>query len=294
MKPQVNIITLAVDDLERSHRFYRDGLGLPAPDLEPAADHVKFELQAGVSLVLYSRDAFVRDTGEDLSERPPAARVILSHSVARREDVDSLLDSARVAGAVPTEPAEPQPWGYSRHFRDPDGHLWEVVWMPETTTTKDASPLFVMPRRESEVTLREVTKDNLLEVLRLKVAPEQLKLVALNSISIAQAHYEGDAAWYRTIYADDIPVGFVMLEDRPEESMYFLWRFMIDARFQRLGFGEKAIRLLIDHVRTRPGATVLDTSVVPGDGSPQPFYEKLGFVFTGEMEEGERILRLGL
>lgn len=82
-----------------------------------------------------------------------------------------------------------------------------------------------------------------------------------------------------------------MLEADEPKAHYFLWRFMIDARYQGRGIGQRAIELVIEHVRTRPGAAVLVTSCVPGDGGPGPFYEKLGFVYTGAEEEGELVMR---
>jgi diamine N-acetyltransferase len=141
------------------------------------------------------------------------------------------------------------------------------------------------------VSLREVTKENLREVFRLKVHPEQERFVASNAISIAQAYFDRDAAWFRAIYADDTPVGFVMLHDEPSASKYYLWRFMIDHRYQKFGYGARGLQQVIDYVRQRPGARELTTSVVPGDGTPGPFYEKLGFTYTGELDEGERVMR---
>ena len=143
----------------------------------------------------------------------------------------------------------------------------------------------------SAVGLREVTKENLLAVLRLKVAPEQERFVAPNAVSIAQAYFDREIAWFRAIYADDTPVGFLMLEDCPESEHYFLWRFMIDARYQGLGFGARAMALLLDHLRTRPGGRELGVSCVPGEGNPGPFYEKLGFKYTGDVEDGELVMR---
>jgi diamine N-acetyltransferase len=148
--------------------------------------------------------------------------------------------------------------------------------------------------RESVVTLRQITKETLRPVLKLSVAPSQLGFVATNAVSIAQAHFEPEKAWFRAVYADDTPVGFVMLSDDPIKPEYYLWRFMIDQRYQRHGFGRRAIGLLIEHVRQRPGATELLTSCVPGEGTPIPFYEKLGFVQTGEKDEDELVLRLKL
>jgi diamine N-acetyltransferase len=145
-----------------------------------------------------------------------------------------------------------------------------------------------------EVSLRPVTKETARAIMALKVAPGQDRFVAPNAVSIAQAYFDREIAWFRGVYAGDEPVGFVMLEDDPAKGSYYLWRFMIDARHQRGGIGRRAIDLVIAHVRTRPGATELKTSVVPGEGSPGPFYEKLGFAYTGEVDDGELVMRLGL
>ncbi|MBV7334169.1 GNAT family N-acetyltransferase [Chloroflexi bacterium TSY] len=147
--------------------------------------------------------------------------------------------------------------------------------------------------RDADVTLREITKDNLGAVLGLEVADDQENFVASNAISIAQAHYS-DEAWFRAIYAGEIPIGFIMLSDNAEKPRYYLWRLMIDKRHQGLGFGFQAVKHLIDYVKTRPGATELLVSYVPGEGSPKPFYQKLGFVETGEIHHGEHEMRLVL
>jgi diamine N-acetyltransferase len=141
------------------------------------------------------------------------------------------------------------------------------------------------------ITLREITKETLRDITRLKVDPGQEHFVATNAESIAEAHFSPDVAWFRCVYADDTPIGFLMLEDNAPEGKYYLWRFMIDARFQRRGFGQKALERLFEHVKTRPGAQVLYTSCVPGEGSPGPFYETMGFVYTGEEDDGELIMR---
>jgi diamine N-acetyltransferase len=149
------------------------------------------------------------------------------------------------------------------------------------------------PSPASRVSLREITDETLRSILDLQVAPDQRQFVADNARSIAQAHFSKHA-WFRAVYADETPVGFLMLEDQPEKPEYFLWRLMIDARHQGNGFGRRAVELLIEHVRTRPGATELLTSFHQAEGSPQGFYEKLGFTLTGEYEEGEAMLRLPL
>lgn len=129
----------------------------------------------------------------------------------------------------------------------------------------------------------------------LSVAPEQARFVASNAVSIAQAHFQPNVAWFRAIYADDTAVGFLMLHDDPEKPEYHLWRFMIDHRYQKRGYGRDALELLLDHVRARPGAFALTLSYVPGGGSPGAFYERMGFAHTGEADEdGELLMRIDL
>lgn len=147
--------------------------------------------------------------------------------------------------------------------------------------------------RESTVTLREITEETLGGILRLNVAENQQNFVAPNSVSIAQAHFS-KYAWFRGIYADETPVGFLMLHDEPEKPEYYLWRYMIDARYQKMGFGRQALQLLIEHVKTRPNATELLLSYVPKEGGPKAFYESLGFAHTGKEDDGELEMRISL
>lgn len=143
------------------------------------------------------------------------------------------------------------------------------------------------------VSLRQVTGANLSDVMRLKVAPDQEQFVAPNPISLAQAAYE-PLAWSRAIYAGETAVGFVMLYDDPFTPEYYLWRLMMDARYQGMGFATQAMQQLIDYVLGRPNASELRVSYVPAEGCPQPFYARLGFVDTGEVHEGENVMRLDL
>ena len=139
--------------------------------------------------------------------------------------------------------------------------------------------------------LREIDTHNLREILRLKVAPAQEAFVAPNAVSIAQAYFHRDNAWFRGIYDGDTAVGFLMLDDKPQVPSYWLWRFMIDAAHQREGYGRKALELVFAHLKTRPGATEMFTSCVDKPGGPGPFYEGLGFAYTGALDEGERVMR---
>ncbi len=143
------------------------------------------------------------------------------------------------------------------------------------------------------VSLRPITEDNLRPVMDLDVTEEQREFVAPNSVSIAEACFTTDA-WMRAIYQDDEPAGFLLLSERRDVPRYYLWRFMVDHRFQRRGTGRAAMELLIDYVRALPNATELFLSYVPADGGPRGFYGGLGFVDTGREDGGEREMRLAL
>ena len=137
------------------------------------------------------------------------------------------------------------------------------------------------------VTLREIDANNVRAITALAVAPHQRAFVAPNAVSLSQYAF-ATMAWTRAVYADDTPVGYVLLADEEGESFrYFLWRFMIDRRYQGMGFGEAAMELIIEHVRSQPGAVGLATSYVPLAGGPGEFYHGLGFVDTGEEDGGE-------
>jgi diamine N-acetyltransferase len=151
------------------------------------------------------------------------------------------------------------------------------------------------------VALREITPSNRAEIEALAVTPAQEQFVADVAASLVEAAATPDACpWYRAVYAGATPVGFVMISDnipmgRPEYvGPYFLWRLLIDARYQRLGYGRATLDLIVEYVRTRPGADRLFCSHVPGDGGPLGFYLKYGFVLTGDVHDGEPILELRL
>ena len=143
----------------------------------------------------------------------------------------------------------------------------------------------------AEVELREITAGNVRDVMRLSVRPEQESFVAPNAWSIAEAAYT-DQRWLRAIYAGDDPVGLVLVSERP--GRYYLWRFMIDATHQRLGYGRAAMQQVIDRVRGFDDGEELFLSFVPGEDGPEAFYRSLGFEPTGREHGGEHEMRLGL
>lgn len=130
--------------------------------------------------------------------------------------------------------------------------------------------------RAATITLREINRENVRAVIRLDVAPHQKTMVASNAVSLAQ-YSVTTKAWTRAIYADDVLVGYVLVSDDHEAADYYLWRLMVDRRYQGMGFGRIAMQLVIDYVRTRPGAKGLSTSYVPVAGGPEGFYKSLGF-----------------
>ncbi|WP_407277840.1 VOC family protein [Aromatoleum evansii] len=134
MQPRLTVLTLAVDDLERALRFYRDGLGLPTEGIIGTEfEHgavAFFDLQHGVKLALWPRSSLAHDAGLAVGG-PSSTQSSLGHNVATREEVDAVMEQARLAGARTVKPAGDTFWGgYAGYFADPDGHLWEVVWNP--------------------------------------------------------------------------------------------------------------------------------------------------------------------
>ncbi|AZZ93152.1 VOC family protein [Hahella sp. KA22] len=128
MKPRISMITLGVEDLQRSVDFYENGLGLPRMPMESA--NVAFFTLNGTWLGLYPRhllaeDAMVPDNGSGFKG------VTLAHNLASKEEVDAQIRQAVEVGAKLVKPAEDTFWGgYSGYFADPDGHLWEIAWNP--------------------------------------------------------------------------------------------------------------------------------------------------------------------
>lgn len=135
MQARISMVTLGVADLERSVRFYRDGLGLPTEGIVGQEfEHgavAFFDLMGGVRLALWARRDLAHDTGLPSSAAgdPPACS--FGHNVRSAEEVDRVMELAARAGATVVKAPAPTFWGgYAAYFRDPDGHLWEVVHNP--------------------------------------------------------------------------------------------------------------------------------------------------------------------
>lgn len=137
MMPRLTVLTLGVDDLECSLRFYRDGLGFATPGIVGQEfEHgavVFIDLQPGLRLALWPRTSIAHDSGLPLAP-PSATELTLGHNVGSKAEVDAVMAQAARAGARIVKPAQDTFWGgYAGYFQDPDGHLWEAVWNPQWT-----------------------------------------------------------------------------------------------------------------------------------------------------------------
>ena len=140
MQPRMNVLTLAVEDIQRSLEFYR-ALGFESPGIvgtefvgdesTPGGAVAMFELDGGLILALYSRADLAKDAGISL-EPPSSGQFSIGQLAGSREEVDSILAGAGSAGARVTDAPHERPWGiYSGYFRDLDGYLWEIIWNPD-------------------------------------------------------------------------------------------------------------------------------------------------------------------
>ncbi|MBF0314061.1 MAG: VOC family protein [Oligoflexia bacterium] len=135
MKPYITVITLGVDDLERSVTFYRDGLGLPTKgiigrEFEHGAVAF-FDLHKGLKLAIWPRKSIAHDTNI-VQTAPCPTGITIGHNVASKEEVDSVMEQAKKAGATIIKNAQDTFWGgYAGYFQDYDQHIWEIVWNPQ-------------------------------------------------------------------------------------------------------------------------------------------------------------------
>ena len=135
MNARISVLTIGVDNLQRSLVFYRDGLGLGTEgivgtEFERGAV-VFFDLAGGLKLALWARDNIAWDSSVSRAQ-PSATEFTLGHNVRTQEEVDTVIAQAERAGArIVKRPAATFWGGYAGYFQDPDGHLWEVLWNPQ-------------------------------------------------------------------------------------------------------------------------------------------------------------------
>lgn len=134
MKPHITLLTLGVDDLQRSVAFYRDGLGFSTKGIVGAEVEngavAFFNLESGLKLALWPRKSLAADSGLPL-QAASATELSIGHNVSSQQEVDAVMRQAERAGARIVKPAQPTFYGgYAGYFQDPDGHLWEVAFNP--------------------------------------------------------------------------------------------------------------------------------------------------------------------
>jgi hypothetical protein len=134
MKPRITVLTIGVDDLKKSLKFYRDGLGLKTEgivgeEFEYGAVAF-FDLESGMRLALYPRKSLAKDAGIKPT-RASTTEFSIGHNVKSKAEVDKVMAQAKKSGAKIIKPAQKTFWGgYAGYFQDPDGHLWEIAWNP--------------------------------------------------------------------------------------------------------------------------------------------------------------------
>lgn len=141
------------------------------------------------------------------------------------------------------------------------------------------------------ISLQPITHENLRDVLRLEVAPEQQGFVATNGVSIAQCYLERE--WVPlAVHLDQTPIGFILHTREADTGIDWIIRFMIAAPYQGQGYGRQALQLMITQIATQPAAREIRLSYVPGNQHAVALYHSLGFVETGEIEDDEVIMAL--
>lgn len=129
MDQRISFLTLAVRDLDASRAFYCAGLGWVA-DVDVPGEVLMIQAGERMVLSLWDEAAFEAEVGP-ISRGPGVAPFTVAHNVETREQVDTVLETARAAGADPVHPGEERPWGgYTGYFADPDGYRWEIAWNP--------------------------------------------------------------------------------------------------------------------------------------------------------------------
>jgi diamine N-acetyltransferase len=161
----------------------------------------------------------------------------------------------------------------------------------------------VLIDRTSLVTLNIIESSSEDIVTALDVSASQRNYVAPNTRSLMDAK-ANKGSWYRAIHANQMPIGFVLLfkpflpgaaaRSSIEMDQIGLWRFMIDHRFQRMGFGRRALDLVCKECKRHSGVRQILSSYVPGPDGPETFYLSYGFVKTGNLSAGGSEVEIAL
>ncbi len=144
------------------------------------------------------------------------------------------------------------------------------------------------------IQLKEITKENLDEVLALKVHEDQKSFVSSNGDSLAQAYVYGGTAFPFAVCDGSEVVGFIMMGYYEAKSYYTLWKFMIGSQYQNKGYGRRALELGIRYLQEQFDVSEIYTGVVPGNSITKKLYQSVGFKETGLVEFGMEEMRLQL
>lgn len=141
------------------------------------------------------------------------------------------------------------------------------------------------------IKLKEITADNLEDVLKLKVSKNQENFVSTTAYSLAQAYVYQENAYPFAIYADDTLVGFIMFGFYELRNQYTLWKFLIDEKYQNKGYGKIALLLGIEYMKKQHGIKEMYTGVAIDNNVAEHLYQSIGFQTTGLVENGMKELR---
>jgi uncharacterized protein len=271
MEPRISLITLGVHDLERSLRFYRDGLGLQTT--WDADQGVVFFRTHGACLALYPFSSLAKDAGVDGAiDRPKFTGITLAHNVRKREDVDRVLQEAEAAGARIEKPAQDTFWGgYAGYFSDPDGYLWEVAW-GAFDFHQDGSLMIPSPSLPYAIRAEfPADHDGIQRVHQLAFGrgEEALLVDALRESGHSRLSLvaEMDGQIVGHILFSDAPI---ITENDTRVQTVSLAPMAVSPEFQRQGIGSELVRRGLDicRIQGHQGVIVL--------GHPK-FYSRFGF-----------------
>ena len=136
------------------------------------------------------------------------------------------------------------------------------------------------------ITLKQINKENIDEIINLKVGKQQERFVSTVAESLAQAVVYKDTAFPFAVYENDTPVGFIMLGYYEKKRYYTLWKLLIDEKYQNKGYGQAALKLGIGYLKDNYKADRVYTGVASDNEVAKHLYSSFGFVETGVVEDG--------
>ncbi len=145
------------------------------------------------------------------------------------------------------------------------------------------------------IELIPVDQSNRTDCIRLRVTEAQSEFIAANELSLKAAAEHAEVARPFVIYSDGIAVGFTMFAFEPNyedpDNRYWLWRFMIDEKYQGQGYGKEALKHIISYFKEN-GASNIRLSTKESNINAVHLYQSLGFAPNGEMNDGEIVFEL--